>query len=171
MTLFVAGVGRAQPVSAGGLPPRQSTQCTQLAGGVYMNLIEWKPEFSVGEPTLDADHRDIIELLNGIHDQLGARRSKAAFTDHLVKLYGSASKHFAREEAIMQAHNYSNDYVQHYADHQRLLNEITFMMYEQQYGSTKDSGAMAEWVLHWFYEHHTTHDARLHPSFPDCGVR
>ncbi len=127
-------------------------------------LIEWKPEFSVGEPILDADHRHLIELLNRFSDDFEPRRSKAATTDNLVKLFSSACKHFAREEAIMQAHAYSNDYVKHYADHQRLLNEVTLMMYEHQYGLMKDSHALAERIQNWFHDHHTTYDARFHLS-------
>ncbi len=136
-----------------------------------MMLIEWKPEFSVGEPMLDADHRHLIELLNRFSEDLGPTRPKATFIEHLVQLYSSASKHFAREEAIMQAHGYSSDYVKHYADHQRLLNEITFMMFEHQYGLPKDEGAITEWIKNWFHNHHATYDARLHLSFPkaDCA--
>jgi hemerythrin-like metal-binding protein len=129
-----------------------------------MTYIEWNPKFSVGEPILDADHRHLVELLNHFSDQLGPSRSNANIIDHLVQLYTSASKHFAREEAIMQAHGYSSDYVKHYADHQRLLNEITFVMFEFQYGSTKDNSAITQWVYNWFHEHHTTHDARLRRS-------
>lgn len=128
-----------------------------------MTLIEWKPEFSVGEPILDKDHRHLIELLNSLSD-LGSSRSNADTIDQLVQLYRIASKHFAREEAIMQAHGYSSDYVKHYADHQRLLNEINVMMFEHQYGKTKNNGAITEWIHNWFYEHHTIHDARLQRS-------
>jgi len=126
-----------------------------------MTSIEWKPEFSVGEPILDADHRQLIQLLNRFSDPVGPAGSKATIIDHLVQLYRIASKHFAREEAIMQTYGFNSEYVRHYADHQRLLNEITFMMYEQRYGLKKDTRAITEWVHDWFHEHHTTYDARL----------
>lgn len=124
-------------------------------------LIEWRPEFSVGEPILDADHRHLIELLNRFSDHMGPGQAKSKLFDDLVQLYSSASKHFAREETIMQRRGYSSDYVQHYADHQRLLNEITSMMYEHQYGLPKDDAATAHWIHEWFHDHHTTYDARL----------
>ncbi len=133
-----------------------------------MKIIEWKPEFSIGEPILDADHRYLIRLLNRFSDHLGSSRSKATIIDHLVQLYSSASNHFAREETIMLAHGYSDDYVKHYADHQRLLNEVTLMIFEQQYGLQKDDRAITEWVHSWFHEHHTTHDARLQLSIQEA---
>ncbi len=133
-----------------------------------MTIIAWKPEFSVGEPILDADHRHLIELLNGFSNHLGPMRSKASIVGHLVQLYSSTSKHFAREEVIMQAHGYSSDYVDHYADHQRLLNEITVMMYKHQYGVTNDSAASTEWIQNWFHDHHAIHDARLQLSIRDA---
>ena len=68
----------------------------------------------------------------------------------------------------MQAQGYGSDYVKHYADHQRLLNEVTFMMYEHQYGLTKDNGAITEWIRNWFHDHHTTYDARLQLSIQEA---
>ncbi len=131
-------------------------------------FTEWKPEFSVGEPILDADHRHLIELLNRLSDHVGPSCSKATIIDNLVQLYSSANEHFAREETIMQAHGYSNEYIKHYADHQRLLNEVILMIYEHQYGSANDNGASTEWIHNWFHEHHTTHDARLQLSIQEA---
>ena len=37
-----------------------------------MSLIEWKEEFSVGVPDVDHEHRELIALINQIHDRLEA---------------------------------------------------------------------------------------------------
>ncbi len=125
-----------------------------------MLLIEWQPELALSVPKVDADHRHLIELINGIHEQLRIGDDRGAVIAQFVALYRSAGKHFAREEAIMQAQAYNRHYVKHYADHQRLLNEVTFMMYEYQYGSLTEYDSLLERLRAWFYDHFHLYDAQ-----------
>ncbi len=125
-----------------------------------MTLIEWEPKFDLSVPKIDTDHRHLVDLINGIHEQLRNGDPRPVVIRRFVELYSSAAKHFACEEAIMQAGGYSRHFLKHYADHQRLLNEVTFMMYEYQYGFLKDHDLIAERLHAWFSDHFYNYDAR-----------
>jgi hypothetical protein len=45
-----------------------------------MSLIEWRPEFSVGNLAVDHEHRELIDLINSLHEGIrqGAGREQVA---------------------------------------------------------------------------------------------
>ena len=126
-----------------------------------MALIEWKSEFSLGVPQVDTEHRELIDLINRLHRVVQSREHDATIVDFLEELYASAAKHFAHEELMMQARGYTA-YEEHHADHQRLLNEVTEMMFEHQDGVLDNVEVMTKRLYDWFCIHFKTHDAPLH---------
>ncbi len=126
-----------------------------------MSLIEWKPEFSVGVPAVDYEHRELIELINRLHDNLSDPDSHVTTAEFLGEVYTRISAHFALEEKIMRARNY-DEYDDHKADHERLLNEIRDIMDEHDFSGTMDDRLLALRLQAWFTVHFRTKDARLH---------
>jgi hemerythrin-like metal-binding protein len=124
-----------------------------------MTLIEWKPEFCLGIPKMDADHRYMIGLINGLNEQLQSGEHPTFIIGILEELYSSATKHFAHEEAIMRDCGY-DEYQEHEADHRRLLDRVTTWISDYQ-TERLDDGA-AEWLASWFCNHFQSHDTRLH---------
>ncbi len=126
-----------------------------------MALIEWKSEFSLGVSQVDAEHKELIELVNRLYTKVRSQEHDPTIVDFLEELYTSAAKHFAHEELMMQARRYTA-YEEHHADHQRLLKEVTAMMFEYQDGVLNNMEVMAERLYDWFCIHFKTHDAPLH---------
>jgi len=68
-----------------------------------MALMHWSEKMSVGVPELDADHKELIRIINQLavdtcdHSRLGALRQS------LFALLRYAEFHFAREEKVMTA--------------------------------------------------------------------
>ena len=123
-----------------------------------MTLIEWKHEFFLGIPKMDADHHYMIGLINGLNKQLHSGEQKFII-GILEELYSSAAKHFAHEEAIMRKRGY-DEYEEHEADHRRMLDRVTTWMSDYQTERLDDG--MAKWLANWFCNHFQNHDARLH---------
>ena len=51
-------------------------------------LLQWKDEYSVSIEAVDCEHKQLIELINRLHDELGAKKSKLtipAFPGDLLK--------------------------------------------------------------------------------------
>ncbi|HED15337.1 MAG TPA: bacteriohemerythrin [Gammaproteobacteria bacterium] len=126
-----------------------------------MSLIDWHEEYSVGIASVDHEHREMINLINAVYDNLSSNASKDQIEAFLGEIYTKISAHFALEEKIMKAKAY-DEYEGHKEDHERLLDEIRDIMdfYEtDDYFSDKD---LADQLERWFSEHFRTRDARLH---------
>jgi hemerythrin-like metal-binding protein len=126
-----------------------------------MSLVEWKEEFSVGVPDVDHEHRELIALINKVHDHLGRAGSDMTVSEFLGEIHARIAAHFALEERIMQSHRYDG-YPDHKADHERLLDDLREIMdaYKEERGYDEDR--LARQLENWFTLHFRTHDARLH---------
>jgi hemerythrin len=126
-----------------------------------MALLHWKDHYSVGIEAVDHEHKELIDLINRLHDELmekGAVLSVEAFFGDLFK---GISAHFALEERFMREQRY-DQLAQHKADHERLLDEIRDMMDEVTTDEKIDATQLSSRLDAWFSRHFETHDARLH---------
>ena len=126
-------------------------------------LLRWKDHYSVGIEGVDHEHKDLIELINRLHDQLSTGESLAAsaFFGDLVK---AISAHFALEERFMRERGY-DQLPQHKEDHERLLDEILCLIDEFDRDEMADQEDLAARLNAWLSRHFETHDARLHGAF------
>ena len=128
-----------------------------------MALLRWKDHYSVGIEGIDHEHKDLIELINRLHDQLSASEPLAAsaFFGDLVK---DISAHFALEERFMRERGY-DQLPQHKEDHERLLDEILCLIDEFDGEDMADHEDLAARLNAWLSRHFETHDARLHEAY------
>ncbi len=126
-----------------------------------MLLIEWKDEFSLGIPSVDHEHRELIDIINELYAKLPEEHSKDLVMDFLGELHAKIASHFALEEKIMIEKNYDK-YEDHKADHERLLDELRTFMDEYENDEKFSEHAFGKFLEYWFIEHFRTKDARLH---------
>lgn len=82
-----------------------------------MSRFEWKPEYSVGNKAIDADHQSLFALIR----ELEATDISDGYLDHILwRLEQYAAGHFAREEALMRAGGYP-DLDEHTAQHRAFV--------------------------------------------------
>ncbi len=123
--------------------------------------VYWRDEFSVGVPSIDHEHRELIDLINHIFEHLdGGERD--VVIDELGETHARISAHFALEEQLMRDVTY-DQLPDHKADHERLLDDIREIMDAYEEGTyEQNKRAFAERLQHWFVEHFKTKDARFH---------
>lgn len=126
-----------------------------------MPLIEWQDDFSVGVPAVDHEHRELITLINELHADVVRGESGATIDAFLGEVYAKVSAHFALEERIMRESRY-DQYEDHKADHERLLDEFRDIMDAYEDRADFNDNDFAEHLKVWFTEHFKTKDARLH---------
>lgn len=127
-----------------------------------MGLIEWRPEFETGVAEVDHEHRLLVGLINALHSEIGANASKAVVSSFLGEVFAKISAHFALEETVMRKHGY-DEYAEHKADHEKLLDDIRDIMDAHDVGAFVDyEAALSRAVRDWFVDHFKTKDARLH---------
>ena len=126
-----------------------------------MPLVEWRAEFSVGVPAIDHEHQELIDLINATHAKLGDVGAQHLVSDFLGEIHARISAHFALEEKFMRERGY-DEYEDHKADHERLLDEIRDIMDEYEGRTGFDEKAFGARLGVWFTEHFRTKDARFH---------
>jgi hemerythrin-like metal-binding protein len=130
-----------------------------------MVLIEWKQEFAVGVPEVDYEHRELIALINELAATLEHQGSEPGVEEFLGEIFAKISAHFALEEKIMRERRY-DQYEDHKADHERLLDDIRDIMDDYEDEQRFDREMLAGRLSAWFGVHFRTKDARLHRHLP-----
>lgn len=127
-----------------------------------MALIEWRKEFETGVADVDHEHRELVDLINRLHESIVGGANSSRIAEFLGEVFARIAAHFALEESIMRKHTY-DEYDAHKAEHEKLLDEIRDIMDAQQ---DSPSPAYAEGlsitVRDWFVNHFKSKDARLH---------
>lgn len=126
-----------------------------------MGLLHWEKRYSVGIEAVDHEHRELVELINRLHEQAKAQGSKVAVLGFFGDLYKAISAHFALEERFMREKSY-DQLSQHKGDHERLLDEIRDIMEDYEINDLFDERLLAQRLDAWFSRHFESHDARLH---------
>jgi hemerythrin len=121
--------------------------------------IEWRPEFSVGDPELDHEHRVLIDLVNRTAGTILDGHAGSEINKRFGDLLRGIAAHFALEERQMREARY-DQFGEHKADHERLLDQLRDIM--DAADAERTAGHLVATLESWFTEHFRTHDARLH---------
>jgi len=128
-----------------------------------MSLLRWKDEFKVGIAEVDHEHRELIGLINELHEDA----TESSDIDHILEALGEIfaliSAHFALEEKAMRASHYPA-YGDHKEDHETLLDDLRDIMDAVEDDGTFDETQLSIDLNRWFGDHFRTHDAKLHRS-------
>jgi hemerythrin len=110
-----------------------------------MGWIKWDHALELGHEAMDADHRQLVALVNqlaqGVVDNLG----KAPHDALLGDLFAHTLAHFAMEEQLMAASSYPYT-EEHCAEHARLIKDAL------DYKARFDSGNEPSVSLLYFFD-------------------
>lgn len=126
-----------------------------------MSLITWKDEFSVGVAAVDLEHRELIELINGLDADMQAYATQTTVVETLGEIYARISAHFALEERIMREARYDG-FATHKQDHELLLDNLLDVIDSVDDAGRYDRAGLSRDLDRWFSDHFRTHDAKLH---------
>lgn len=117
-----------------------------------MPHIEWDEHFSTGIDEVDNDHRQLIDLINQLHQAmvLGVTRKELpAIVDELVDY---AQHHFQREEALMMQHRYPGA-EEHLRLHAHFRKMVTHLRAKLEQGDFAISTSLFVLLQNWLIEH------------------
>ena len=126
-----------------------------------MALLEWRPEFSVGEDSIDHEHEQMILAINTLYEQLAEPVNAENVEAVLGEIHADISAHFALEERLMREAGY-HEYEDHKDDHEELLDQILDLM--DNFFDNPEAGRklLKDQLSGWFGRHFASFDARLH---------
>ncbi|HRY05501.1 MAG TPA: hemerythrin family protein [Hyphomicrobiaceae bacterium] len=126
-----------------------------------MAPIIWKPSYSVGDPAVDHEHRELIELVNTAAARILEGGPDVDVDRSFGDLLRAISAHFAHEERQMRRASY-DQLAQHKGDHEQLLDALRDIMDDTRSDASAAADRIVTVLEAWFTEHFRTHDARLH---------
>jgi len=126
-----------------------------------MQLLQWKPTYSLGIPAVDLEHRKMIEMINDVYSQIDREHDEESVQIALADIHAGISAHFALEERLMREAAWP-EYTNHKDDHEELLDQIRDIM--DAYTDDPEAGReiLRRRLSDWFGRHFATFDARLH---------
>ena len=116
----------------------------------------WKPEYSVGHPDIDRQHKYLFELwimLDSMKNQPDNRRS---LEQALLSLFDYVEVHFSNEEEYLQAHP---EIEQHKKIHAAFIARTNTFM-EEFRNRTLDIQTVIDFLLEWLINHIVETDRR-----------
>jgi len=128
-----------------------------------MQLLVWKPSFSLGIPSVDLEHRKMIEMINEVYDSVADKQDTEAVQAALGDIHAGISAHFALEERLMREAGY-REYAAHKDSHEDLLDQIRDIMDSYAVDPEEGRKILQRSLSDWFSQHFATFDARLHEA-------
>lgn len=126
-----------------------------------MTLLQWKPAYSLGVPSVDLEHRELISMINSTYENMDNNFDSDSIEACLEDIFAGISSHFALEELHMRNAAYG-EYAAHKAQHEQLLDQLRDMMDEFEDDPESGRNTLQSCLSDWFGKHFATFDARLH---------
>jgi len=126
-----------------------------------VTLIKWRDELKLGIAAIDDEHRELIEIINGLHDVMQVGADQVQVVDLLGDIHDLIAAHFEHEEAFMRETQYP-DYTIHKEDHETLLEDLRDTMDEVDADGGFDTVQLSSDLNRWFSDHFAEFDAKLH---------
>jgi hemerythrin len=86
-------------------------------------LFPWSEIYSVKIGIVDTQHKNLVNILNELHQAMVGGHGKDKLGQVLSNLIKYTQVHFATEEKLMQAHGYT-DFPAHKAEHDQLTSRV-----------------------------------------------
>jgi len=122
-------------------------------------MIEWRKEYRLGIPEIDAEHLVLFGLLNQIEINANAEKEQDCIVDILNALLAYAKFHFGHEEAFMAAVAY-HDLPVHRASHVQFI-ESVLAMKDQGGSDVITAKKLGSFIYQWLIEEIFGSDARF----------
>jgi len=134
-----------------------------------MSFFTWNEKYSVGIRELDAQHKQLITLLNELYEamQNGAAESKLAKI--INELVNYTRTHFATEEKYMEKYNYIGLSSQK-SEHSRFIEKINAFKQDYDAGKVALSLSLASFLKDWLSSHILGSDKQYGPVLTARGA-
>lgn len=114
-----------------------------------VDLFNWKEEYSVGVPQIDAQHRKLVSLLNQLHRNVCEGSAVPVLDNTLSQFISCARRQFAEQERMEAARDaeLETDYVEH------LTEKVLTFQLDFQSGKTMITLKMLACLKEWLQRH------------------
>lgn len=115
-------------------------------------IFPWREAYSVHIPQIDAQHQQLIRIINELHEAMRDANGNAVLAKILDDLVRYAQSHFAFEEAMLEERGYSA-LTAHRAEHQRLTQQVVDLQQKFRSGKLVMSVQVMQFLKEWLANH------------------
>jgi hemerythrin len=119
-------------------------------------ILVWKETYSVGDDAIDAQHKQIVELINEMHAAVQRNAGPSALRPMLDHMVQYTMKHFKYEESLLQMHNYP-ELAMHQALHDKM--RIRTLAFRDNIASLTPSDVLS-FLKEWWHNHIQNEDKK-----------
>lgn len=146
-----------------------------------MKYMEWESRFSMNIPSIDKQHKKLVEMINQLHEVLQPNTEKdvlKAMVDDLSKqasvingLMNYVVTHFKYEEECLRKHNYPyRKYEKHKKQHEYFTAKVRVYRSHFDKGTAVDANEMMDYLKDWLRKHILKTDKKYVRFLEDKGL-
>jgi hemerythrin-like metal-binding protein len=122
-----------------------------------MTFLSWRKDYDIGVAQIDAEHRNLLDLVNAFHDRNAQGATHSEIAHLLNQLVSYAEEHFQHEEKVMSDNAYPL-LDQHRELHVKLVASIFEINERFSAQPAKASAETLQFIKAWLLEHIIKHD-------------
>lgn len=131
---------------------------------------DWTPEMSVGNDTLDSDHKAFFDIARLLYDSLSAKQDQGMIiTSTLMILEEYVDGHFLREEKALKAVGYTQ-LAEHHHKHRKFQARVRAISETYQSGTKSAADDLPNLVIQWLTHHILNEDMQYKRWIRDSAV-
>ena len=134
-----------------------------------MDYFQWSDELSVGNSLIDQDHKELVNLVNELHQAVQDGKSNETLGRILQALFTYTQEHFQREELLMEHINYV-DKEAHLDQHKKLIDQVVVLQDAFDRGRVEVANNTAELLRYWLTHHIMRTDKKLSVAIAASGL-
>ncbi len=135
-----------------------------------MEKIIWNESFSVGIREIDAQHKELIRMINELIEMKDAKVDSETISDILTKMTQYAVYHFKTEEQYMRDYDYP-EYSLHKEKHTEFKKRtVAFCMDTMAYKETIPTEILS-YLKNWLINHILKSDMKYKSFFNEKGLK
>ncbi|MGE4470583.1 MAG: bacteriohemerythrin [Desulfovibrio sp.] len=124
-----------------------------------MERIEWIVDLETGIGLLDAQHMNLVRLINELGEAVEQGRGQTVIDKVMEQLKLYASYHFTSEERLLRKYNYP-DLEAHRQEHEEFSDEMEDFSLDLRTGTPDICSALHDYLRQWFVLHVQETDMR-----------
>lgn len=125
-----------------------------------MAFFEWADDFVIDNGPIDADHLQLVALVNELHTATTQGTGHEVVGDIIDRLIGYTHQHFTREEQIMASVRFPG-LVAHQTTHQQIILQIEDLKRKHERGSITVASQLSTLLRDWLSVHIRRSDKEL----------
>jgi hemerythrin-like metal-binding protein len=125
-----------------------------------MAQFTWSAENEVFLAPVDAEHRDLFRIADGLEDAVARNAFPDEVCEHLQRLTVHVAEHFSHEEELMRGVRYPS-YGWHRAQHNTARRRLKVLVPLIEAGSQEAANLLLEFLAGWLQDHTTLTDKMM----------